>query len=208
MADSYDQTLAMMGIGGDKASAMQAFGRERALHRDFPGAPQSAPASIGAQADPPAPAPTLAGPISKSPGCPAPVAAGRNGRWVNLGEVGVDSGTMAITDPIFADQSASHGRHALAPTGCASVDFGSGVMFCSGLGDGGYIVWAWVADYGNGAKVDERIGQIVVTLIDNHDIAEWHHTPCPDCSACTGCRGKGCDQCGWTGELDNYQPCR
>lgn len=134
---------------------------------------------------------------------PAPVATGRNGRWVKLGEVGVDSATMAITDPGMA------GPHDALTTEVFAARFGSGVRFWSGFGDGGYEVWGWVADYGTEDKVDERLGQVVVTMIDDHDLAQWHSAHCPSCSVpCGGCHGKGCDECNWEGRINSEQPCK
>lgn len=52
---------------------------------------------------------------------PTPVAVGRNGRWVKLGEVGVDSGTIAIADPgMPGPQGAPTGR------GVFAVPYGAG----------------------------------------------------------------------------------
>ena len=134
---------------------------------------------------------------------PIPVAAGRNGRWVNLGEVGVDSATMAITDPGMS------GPQDPLTSDAFSGEYGSGVRFWSGFGDGGYAVWGWVADYGTDGEIDERLGQVVVTLIDDHDFAQWHSLHCPRCSEpCGGCRGEGCDACNWQGRIDNEQPCK
>jgi len=61
---------------------------------------------------------------------------------------------------------ATPGRRARSP-------FGSGVQFWAGFGDGGYDVWAWIADYGEGDEVDERIAQVVITMIDDDDLKQW-----------------------------------
>lgn len=61
---------------------------------------------------------------------PPPVAPGRNGRWVKLGEVGVESATMAITDPTFANPPLRH--EALRSAEHTGAKFGSGVQFWRG----------------------------------------------------------------------------
>lgn len=48
-----------------------------------------------------------------------------------------------------------------------------------------------------------------MTLIDDHDLAQWHDAHCPNCSEpCKTCQGKGCDDCWWQGHIDNEQPCK
>lgn len=138
---------------------------------------------------------------------PTAVSPGRNGHWVKLGEAGVDSGRLAVTDPIFTNPPLHDDP--LPPGSPAGSRFGLGVQFSSGFGDGGYTVWGWVADYGDGDTVDERIGQIVVTMIDAHDLAEWRDDHCPQCSIeCTTCQGHGCGACEWQGRIDNDRPCK
>jgi hypothetical protein len=105
--------------------------------------------------------------MSNQPNAPAD---GRNGRWVNLGEVGVDGAAIGISDPAFVPREWS------MPKGDGpqrSSKFGSGVQFWAGFGDGGYDVWAWVVDYGEGDEVDERIAQVVITMIDDDELAAW-----------------------------------
>lgn len=104
---------------------------------------------------------------------PAAPAVGRNGRWVKVGEVGVDSATMAVTDPAFAPakyEGLTGGAD--APFGHVGP-YGSGVQFMAGFGDGGYDVWAWVVDYGENGEVDDRIAQVIVTMINADDLAHW-----------------------------------
>lgn len=100
---------------------------------------------------------------------PNPPAPGRNGRWVKLGEASVDSASLAVVDPAYRNQLSGQ-----MPTG---VEFGTedgpGVRFWAGFGDGGYDVWAWVVDYGEDGETDERIAQVVVTLVDGEDLAVW-----------------------------------
>lgn len=104
---------------------------------------------------------------------PAPAAEGRNPHWVRLGEVGVDSAHMAITDPAFAPPK--YGGISGLPDGPFGHvgEYGSGVQFMAGFGDGGYDVWALVVDYGEDGEVDERVAQVVVTLIDERELRGW-----------------------------------
>lgn len=97
---------------------------------------------------------------------PNPPAEGRNGRWEKLGEVGVDSASIAIT---CADPNARYAK----PGSRWAGDWGTGIRFTAGFGDGGYDVWAWIADYGEDGEVDERIAQVVLTLIDDSELEAW-----------------------------------
>ena len=109
---------------------------------------------------------------------PPPAAWGRNGRWVKLGDVSVDSSQIGICDPGYAE---SPNRH-LYSNGRRNVtddldvqDWCSGVSFTAGFGDGGYDVWGWVVDYQDlDGSVDERVAQIVITLIDDEDLEHWN----------------------------------
>lgn len=103
----------------------------------------------------------------KEPSTPAP---GRSGRWVRLGEVGVDGAACGITDPVLAE---SQGMPAGVETPQAA-EFGSGVQFWCGFGDGGYDVWAWVVDYGTEDQRDVRIAQVTVTFIDQDELDSWN----------------------------------
>lgn len=147
---------------------------------------------------------------------PCPPAEGRSGRWVKLGSVGVDSATIGITDLLcgakgsLSDNAvgAPDSRYAVPGSKFAS-DWGTGIRFSAGFGDGGYDVWGWIVDYGENGAVYERVAQVVITLVDVHDLAEWRDEHCPNCSVpCAGCRGTGCDQCYWQGHIDNEQPCK
>ncbi|MDB2220676.1 hypothetical protein [Mycobacteroides abscessus] len=105
-------------------------------------------------------------------GQPPTPAQGRNGRWVRIGGVSVDSAMAAITDPAFAPAKypgIGSGHNLFSK-------YGSGVQFSAGFGDGGYDIWAWIVDYGIDES-DERIAQIVVTLIDDEDLAHWNSQP-------------------------------
>ncbi|MCX2931340.1 hypothetical protein ORI20_13735 [Mycobacterium sp. CVI_P3] len=112
---------------------------------------------------------------------PTPPAPGLNGRWVLLGEVGVDSASIAIHDHqpdnpfATAPKVAPPDSQYAVPGSEWAWDAGQGIRFWAGFGDGSYKVWAWVADYrDDGAPdPDERIAQIVVTMIDEADLAEW-----------------------------------
>lgn len=103
---------------------------------------------------------------------PSAPAQGRNGRWERLGEVSVDGATLAITDPSghppqwsgLGGRELSFGRVG---------QYGTGVHFMAGFGDGGYHVWAWIIDTGEDGEVDERIAQIVLTLIDADGLEQW-----------------------------------
>lgn len=135
---------------------------------------------------------------------PRPPAPGRSGRWVRLGEVGVDSGTIGITD-LLSDNNYNIGapepRYA-APQLKFTGDWGTGIRFRSGFGDGGYAVWGWVADFGAEGKVDERIAQVVITMIDDHAAADWQGSVCLLCSKeCPECHGAHCDDCDWQGRV-------
>lgn len=146
---------------------------------------------------------------------PSPPAEGRDGRWLKLGSVGVDSASIGITDLLLSangsvldNVGASDSRYAV-PGSKFAGDWGTGIRFSAGFGDGGYDVWGWIVDYGKNGAVDERVAQVVVTMIDVHDLAEWRGDHCPNCSApCAGCHGAGCDECYWQGRIDNEQPCK
>jgi hypothetical protein len=111
--------------------------------------------------------------------CPPPPAVGLNGQWIKLGDVSVDSAMLAITDPAFAPAKYDTSQ------GCPEMSgpYGSGIQFMAGFGDGGYDVWAWIVDYGehddsgDGRWVpDKRIAMVVVTLIDDEDLAYWRNS--------------------------------
>lgn len=104
-----------------------------------------------------------------NPPAPAP---GRNGRWERIGGVSVDSAMVAITDPAFAPAKYPGIRsdHNLFS------EYGSGIQFSAGFGDGGYDIWAWIVDYGVD-ECDERIAQVVITLIDEADLTAWNSLP-------------------------------
>lgn len=116
--------------------------------------------------------------MTDQPSTPAP---GRNGHWVKLGEVGVDSASIGITDLMLGDEADStcrpnnpDARYAVKNSEWVG-DWGTGVRFWAGFGDGGYDVWAWVVDYGEGDTVDERIAQVVLTLIGDEELAHWRN---------------------------------
>lgn len=101
---------------------------------------------------------------------PKPPGRGRNGRWVLLGTVGVDSATMAITDPWVGNDDNGYRM----PADARSATWGvMGVQFWCGFGDGTYEVWGWIADYGTADHKDERIAQVVVTMINQEELDEW-----------------------------------
>jgi hypothetical protein len=110
---------------------------------------------------------------------PQPPAQGRNGRWEKLGQVGVDSASIGITDLLMGrDDSLLNNvgapeSHYAVPGSEFAGDYGTGIRFWAGFGDGGYDVWAWVADYGEGDEVDERVAQVVVTMIDDAMLDQW-----------------------------------
>lgn len=111
---------------------------------------------------------------------PARPAPGRNGRWVKLGSVGVDSASIGITDLLVGVKDSScrtadkdPGARYAAPGSEWAGDWGTGIRFWAGFGDGSYDVWGWVVDYGQGADVDERIAQVAITMIDDEDLAAW-----------------------------------
>lgn len=115
------------------------------------------------------------------PAFPNPPAPGRNGRWVRLGDVGVDSASIAITDLVNRETTDAtckpndpDARHAEKNSPWAG-DWGTGIRFWAGFGDGGYDIWAWVVDYGEGDEVDERIAQVVITMIDQDELDDWRN---------------------------------
>lgn len=101
---------------------------------------------------------------------PQKPAEGKNGHWVRLGEVCVDGCSVLIVDPAYAHE---YDRTTLVRTSELFTDFKLGVELLPGFGDGGYVVWGWVVDYGQGGEVDERVAQIVVTFIDEKDLTRW-----------------------------------
>lgn len=100
---------------------------------------------------------------------PPPPAPGLNGRWVLLGDVGVDGAACGITDPVFGESKSMPAGVKTPQAG----EFGSGVQFWCGFGDGSYDVWGWVVDYGEDGQVDERIAQVTITFIDQVDLDAW-----------------------------------
>lgn len=142
-------------------------------------------------------------------GGPLTPAGGGSGRWVRLGEVGVDSGTIGITDLLSGGTDTVMGARdsRYAVPGLKFVgDWGTGIRLQSGFGDGGYAVWGWVANFGCEGKVDERIAQVVVTLIDDHAAADWQESVCLLCSnECSECQGAHCDDCDWQGRVPTPQ---
>jgi hypothetical protein len=91
-----------------------------------------------------------------------PQPAPRDGHWVNLGMVGVDTGTIAICDPVLAGSNPTVFDGLCAPYGEQDL----GVQFLSGWGDGYYDVWGWVADCGSATG---RVTQVVITMISDDD---------------------------------------
>lgn len=100
------------------------------------------------------------------------------GRWEKLGEVGVDSASIGITDLLFGTTN-SHFRAGAVETRYAvprsawAGDWGTGIRFWAGFGDGAYDIWAWIIDTGEDGEVDERIAQVVITMIDEKELVEW-----------------------------------
>jgi hypothetical protein len=101
-------------------------------------------------------------------------AMGRDGRWEKIGEVCVDGCSVMIVDPAYVEHfNDATERHQVG--GLYQYFDQLGVEFLPGFGDGGYAVWAWIADYAKaGEPQDERIGQIIMVLIDDDDLAAWH----------------------------------
>lgn len=127
---------------------------------------------------------------------------GRNGKWEVLGYVGVDSASIAITDPAFApsteaEREANWQRRMSTEELASPYGNARGVQFMSGFGDGSYRVWGWVADYSKeGEREDKRIAQVVITLITPDDFTDWHHE-CDGSQCCAHCHRhtvphKGC----------------
>jgi hypothetical protein len=102
---------------------------------------------------------------------PQKPAEGRGGHWVRLGEVCVDGCSVMVVDPCYAD------RYDRPPGGARNNelfhDFGPGIEFMPGFGDGGYVVWAWVVEYTTYGEPDERIAAISMTFIDQKDLDQW-----------------------------------
>lgn len=108
---------------------------------------------------------------------PEPCTGGRNGHWVKLGEVSVDSSQIVIVDPTYIDKSARANTY-LANGIASPYNKGVGVQLMAGFGDGGYDVWAWVVDTAvDEDETDERIAQIVMTLIDEKELKNWRLPP-------------------------------
>lgn len=114
--------------------------------------------------------------MSEMPNLPA---AGKAARWEKLGQVGVDSASIGITDLLagvkdsaLQNVGAPESRYAVPGSEFAG-DWGTGVRFWAGFGDGGYDVWGWIVDYGEGDEVDERVAQVVVTMIDHDELTQW-----------------------------------
>lgn len=102
---------------------------------------------------------------------PQSSAQGRNPRWMRLGEVCVDACSVMIVEPQNAkDFDRAPGAESNRPF---SHDFGSGVEFMPGFGDGGYAVYGLVVDYGTGGEVDQRVAEIRMVFITEEDLADW-----------------------------------
>lgn len=97
-------------------------------------------------------------------------AQGLSQQWKKIATVGVDSASLAICDPTYAptQRTVAMNGEDWNPWGDAG-----GVQFSCGFGDGGYDVWALVVDYGDEHHEGERIAQIVITMIDDEDLAQW-----------------------------------
>ncbi|MBB3752670.1 hypothetical protein FHT44_005182 [Mycolicibacterium sp. BK634] len=108
---------------------------------------------------------------------PKTPAIGRDGRWEKLGEVGVDSATIAITDLLIDTKDWPRVRIPKTQSHYAvsehAEDFGTGIRFTAGFGDGGYEIWGWIVDYGDANEPDERVAQVVITLITDDDLQDW-----------------------------------
>jgi hypothetical protein len=105
---------------------------------------------------------------------PQKPAAGKNGHWVRLGEVCVDSSQVVIVDPAYTVEGPNKASRFMRENDeLAGIYNRVGVQMCAGFGDGGYWVEAWVVDYGEGDEVDERIAAIWVTFINDEDLAGW-----------------------------------
>jgi hypothetical protein len=94
-----------------------------------------------------------------------PLPAPRDGHWVKLGMVGVDTGTIAICDPVLAGSTPTVFDGLSAPYGEQDL----GVQFLSGWGDGYYDVWGWVANDDCGSA-SGRVTQVVITMIEEHEM--------------------------------------
>lgn len=101
---------------------------------------------------------------------PAPPAHAPNGRWVRIGQVSVDSSQIGICDPGYAkpfDFNAYWNSSRSVNDDCEVRDWCSGVAFMAGFGDGGYVVWAWVADYRDpGADDLDELAELVAHEAD------------------------------------------
>jgi hypothetical protein len=104
-----------------------------------------------------------------------------------LGEVGVDSASVAVTDllsegdvsldaPYFSDRVGAVDSHYAVPGSRWAGDYGTGVRFWAGFGDGGYQVWGWIVDYSEDDEPYERVAQVVITMIDAEQLAEWRQS--------------------------------
>jgi hypothetical protein len=94
-----------------------------------------------------------------------PPPAPRDGRWVKLGAVSVDTVLIAICDPACVD-STYQPPMAMFDEGSFSHPYGQislGVQFSSGLGDGNYDVWGWIIDCGK--PFGERVAQVAITMV-------------------------------------------
>ena len=95
---------------------------------------------------------------------------------VRLGDVGVDSGQLLVIDPCYLEDW-DHQRS--YPEAChvtgdgtggqfhyASGRPGLGVAFRSGFGDGVYLVWATVRDFGPWRR---RVVRVEIDLLGNEE---------------------------------------
>lgn len=96
--------------------------------------------------------------------------------WKKIGKVGVDSGTLMITDPAYQKELPSYNKLVGLKGSGKNLKFDKkdsriirnkkgytvGISFNSGLGDGEYPVYA---DIGNVKGFGRRVKQVLVKLI-------------------------------------------
>lgn len=97
----------------------------------------------------------------------------KKSEWKEIGVVGVDSGTLMITDPCYVTgdewSDKDYDKHVCGMNeDHAQVPFklghaGKGVIFSSGFGDGVYKVFAKVKNY---KEWGNRIAEVKIVLID------------------------------------------
>jgi hypothetical protein len=86
-----------------------------------------------------------------------------NCEWVHIGDVVIESGRLALVDPVLAD-------HVVNLEGDGDVVVGApGLLVSTGLGDGSYPV---LAHYMDVEGIGRRLTAVEVTFLDHEEVPD------------------------------------